>query len=110
MTKETIGARIQRVREDRGLSASELSRLVEVTPTAVWNWENNGTQPRPDALLRIAKVLGVSRDYLVSGGGTIGFENSKTVAEVTENARAQIAKLMGLSPDRVKLHVQFETE
>lgn len=110
MAKETIGARIQRIREERGMSASELSRLVEVTPTAVWNWENNGTRPRPDALLRIAKVFGISRDTLVSGSNTDRQDSARTIAEVTEQARIQIAKLMGLSPERVKLHVEFETE
>ena len=101
------------------MSASEFARRVSVTPTAVWNWEKNGTQPRLDVLSRIAKVLGLAKESLISGS-TEGQENAKTVSEsadnaktvseVTDNARAQIAKLMGLPPERVKLQVHFETE
>jgi transcriptional regulator with XRE-family HTH domain len=109
MTKESIGKRVERVREERGISASELARLVGVTPTAVWNWEKNGTRPRQDALSTLAKVLGVSKEFLISGGAQES-ENTDTVAKIIDNAKAQIARLTGLSPDRVKLHVQFETE
>ncbi len=64
MAKTPISRRIIETREARGFTASDLARLTNVSPAAVWNWEKNGTKPRPDTLTSIAKALGVSPEYL----------------------------------------------
>src|ERR1041385_5634741 len=64
---EVISNRIKETRELRGLTASELARRVGVTSTAVWNWEKNSIRPRPPALEAIARVLGVSVSFLLTG-------------------------------------------
>jgi transcriptional regulator with XRE-family HTH domain len=108
----TIGQRIQRTREERGMSASELARLVHVTPTAVWNWERNGTQPRPNALAGIARALGVTTEFLISGDTEQAPQeqrsNTATVAQIIENAKAQIAALTGYPLERVRLQLQLD--
>jgi len=102
------------------MSASDLARSVGVTPTAVWNWENNGTQPRPETVSSLAKLLTVSKEFLISAiderrdtrGTTSDDEGGArmTVAQVIESAKNQIAKLSGLPPERVKVSVEFATE
>ncbi len=64
---ESFADRLRRARESKGISASGLAKLVAVSPTAVWNWETNGIHPRADTLQQIAKVLGVSREFLLTG-------------------------------------------
>jgi transcriptional regulator with XRE-family HTH domain len=59
--------RLKETREARSMSASDLARLVSVTPTAVWNWEKNDVIPRRDTLTQIAQVLGVSKGFLRNG-------------------------------------------
>ena len=109
MVLKTIGARIRKAREDRGFSASDLARLTGVTPTAVWNWENNGTKPRPNALSAICKALGVSESYILSGNGPIaGGRASRNVAPnaidlILAVAASQIAEALGIEQERVKL-------
>jgi transcriptional regulator with XRE-family HTH domain len=49
------------------MSASDLARLADVTPTAVWNWENRDVVPRKETLARIATVLHVTREWLLNG-------------------------------------------
>jgi transcriptional regulator with XRE-family HTH domain len=108
MAKETnIGERIRSIREKRQMSASELARLVHVTPTAVWNWENSGTRPRQGALSSIARVLGVTNDFLLSGNAEAA-PSGETVAEIIEEARSKIAKTTGFALERVKLHVELQ--
>jgi transcriptional regulator with XRE-family HTH domain len=64
--RNILGHRIRLQREVRGLSKSEFSRQVGVTPTAVHNWEENGVVPRVDMLGEIARVLRVSVETLTS--------------------------------------------
>lgn len=67
--KENFGDRVKKTREARGITASELSRLTDVTPTAVWNWENKHRIPQAKTLGPLATVLNVSKDWLLSGEG-----------------------------------------
>jgi transcriptional regulator with XRE-family HTH domain len=105
----SISARIKATREARGLTASQLSRLVGVTPAAVWFWEKKGFSPGNPSLDGIAKALGVSTRFLLSGkeGVEIEFASQPIVASILEDARARIAKAIGLDLERVKLGVQF---
>lgn len=112
---EIISKRIAETREARGISASEFARLVGVTPTAVWNWEKNSVTPRRPALEQIAKTLGVSVSFLLTGKEEIREvdeirQTGGSVASILEDARAKLAQATGLTPDRVKLSVQFATE
>jgi transcriptional regulator with XRE-family HTH domain len=106
--------RIKETREARGMTASEFARLVGVTPTAVWNWEKNSIMPRRPALEQIAKVLGVSTDFLLYGNSGNGVAeppkapDSMTV--IIEDARARLAQATGWTLDRIKLNVEFTTE
>lgn len=60
--------RLSTTRKARGLSKSELSRRVGVSPAAVTMWENTTTAvPSGANLMRLCEVLGVSERYLMSG-------------------------------------------
>lgn len=111
---EIISRRIRETREARGITASEFARLVGVTPTAVWNWEKNSIRPRRPALEQIAKVLGVSISFLLTGKEEMreldAAPSVGSVASILEDARARLARATGLTLDRIKLNVQFVTE
>lgn len=111
---EVISKRIKKYREERGFTASEFARLVGVTPAAVWNWEKNSIRPRRVALVAIAKVLGKTTDFMITGkDGSDVAELPKTadsVAAIIEDARARLAQATGLALDRIKLNLQFTTE
>ena len=68
MAKELLGARLRKLREDKGLSRVEFAKRVGASPASVWNWES-GTAPRGKAIAAIARVLGISEEFLTSGSG-----------------------------------------
>jgi transcriptional regulator with XRE-family HTH domain len=110
---ESVSARIKATREARGLTASQLSRLVGVTPAAVWFWEKKGFSPDNPSLDRIARALGVSTHYLLNGKQELTeteVESPPIVASILEDARARIARATGLDLERVKLGLQFAAE
>ena len=111
--------RLIATRSDRGLSKSKLSRLLGVSTTCVWNWEEGNTFPRPEALAKLAKALGVTPAFLsgedaaqagaaAPAGARPGEPAEKTkLTEAIRQARAQIAELAGLDFDRVKIILEY---
>ena len=60
----SMGSRIKQARLLKGLSRTELAGLLEITPSAISNYENGISSPRPDRLMAIIKELGVDANYL----------------------------------------------
>ena len=63
----TIGKRIALLRKEKGLTQEELANHMGVSPQAVSKWENDQTCPDISALPKLAGLLGVSVDELLSG-------------------------------------------
>lgn len=57
--------RLRNVRENRGLTQRELARLCAIGENQINKYENGGGDPSLANLKVIAKVLGVSTDYLL---------------------------------------------
>jgi transcriptional regulator with XRE-family HTH domain len=105
MTNVDFGVRVQKAREARGLKASDLARLVGVTPTAVWNWENKGRRPHADTLKAVAKVLGRSEEFFRSGEEGPA-DPKMPLQEILDWAAVEIASTLDVGREQVK--VRFE--
>lgn len=67
---ETFHQRLRRLHHESGLSFPQIARAIGAgTPQTVQNWErtNNPPYPRPHMLVPLARALGVTADYLLSG-------------------------------------------
>jgi tetratricopeptide (TPR) repeat protein len=65
-TSETLGTRIRRLRQERGLTQEQLAG-PQLTESFISMVENSKRQPSRDALEHIAKQLGTEVDHLLSG-------------------------------------------
>ncbi len=63
----TIGKRIALLRRQKGLTQEELANALGVSPQAVSKWENDQTCPDISLLPKLAQLLGVTTDELLSG-------------------------------------------
>lgn len=63
----TIGKRIAMLRRQKGLKQEDLANELDVSPQAVSKWENDQTCPDISLLPKLAQLLGVSVDELLSG-------------------------------------------
>jgi transcriptional regulator with XRE-family HTH domain len=63
----SFAQRLKKARIDKGLSQTELGKLVGIHYTQVGRYENKGSQPSADILSKMANALGVSSDYLTNG-------------------------------------------
>ncbi len=63
----TLGKRIAMLRRQKELRQEDLAQMLEVSPQAVSKWENDQTCPDISLLPRLAEILGVTVDELLSG-------------------------------------------
>jgi len=73
--RETFAERIARLRTAKGISQAELFRRMGFSATRrggspVSDWETARSQPRPQDYPALARTLGCSIDYLVTGKET----------------------------------------
>ena len=65
--EETLGKRISTLRKQKDLRQDDIAQLLDVSPQAVSKWENDQTCPDIGLLPKLAKILGVTTDELLSG-------------------------------------------
>ncbi len=62
----SIGFRIRELRQKKGLTQTELARLIGCAQNTITEWEKRkGRAPGKKLLGKVAKILGVSIDYLL---------------------------------------------
>lgn len=60
-----LGERIRQLREKSGLKQLDLANAMQVTPQSVSKWERGENYPDITVLLKMAKIFGVTTDYLL---------------------------------------------
>lgn len=62
----TMGERIRKAREAKGLLQSQLAELVPVkSGSVISNWEKNINKPDADKIVRLCQILDLSLSYLL---------------------------------------------
>ena len=67
MEQESLNEFAQRLRDlrkERGLSARQLAEKTRISNVTIIDWENQKCVPKLDLVIRLAKSLDVSIDYL----------------------------------------------
>lgn len=98
LNAKLMGSFLQTERKKMGMTQSELSEKLNVSPQAVSNWERGETIPDVSILLDLADVLRSSVDAILSGGaGCGGFRRHITVAQMQEalSSLDRIGELLG---------------
>ncbi len=86
---------IKKARLDAGLTQSEVAEKLGVAQAQYARWENGGRKPKDETLGKIAKVFGVSTDYLK--GRDDGLEEIVGLLreqELNDRQKVQVKKLL----------------
>ena len=67
--REGIKKALIAAREEKGLTQSELSKIINKTPTAVASWEQGLSLPNLQTLYRLATYYGKSLEYMYGEEG-----------------------------------------
>ncbi|MBE6795742.1 MAG: helix-turn-helix transcriptional regulator [Ruminococcaceae bacterium] len=100
----TIGSRIAQGRKAKGYTQEEFSQLLDVTAQAVSKWENDISCPDIQLLPKIADILNMTTDELLTGKRAEQSKEQKTVNIDTSNLKININVLKpGQNPVNVSL-------
>lgn len=86
----TIGSRIAQGRKAKGYTQEEFSQLLDVTAQAVSKWENDISCPDIQLLPKIADILNMTTDELLTGKRAEQSKEQKTVNIDTSNLKINI--------------------
>lgn len=86
----TLGKRIAALRKEKELKQDDLAGMLDVSPQAVSKWENDQTCPDISLLPKLAQILGVTVDELLSGKR----EELPAVRLVPEKERKNLEDMM----------------
>ena len=64
MTNDTFAIRLLRAKSMRGLNQLQLAHRLQMSASVVCKWESGDALPNIESLVKLAKALGVSTDYL----------------------------------------------
>lgn len=96
---EGFGARLHRLRTERGLSLAEVADRLGVSKPTVWAWEHGKARPVERRLSALAEALGVTPGGLEpAASGPV---------EAVEQGRRQIAAAYGVEPSRVRIMIEL---
>lgn len=101
-----LPARIAATRKERGMSMGTLADLCGVSTSAVSTWESGNSVPREESLARLAKSLGVTREFLETG--VSGSAEPMDIKSILNRTKAQIANVSGVSLDQIRLVYSVE--
>lgn len=92
----SLGEKIAMLRKQNKLSQAELAQRIEVSRDAIGKYERNDILPTIEKARKIARVLSVSLDFLVSEDE----QQELLDKEVTERIK-ELQKLPDLEKDRI---------
>ena len=98
---EGLGARLNRLRREAGLTLADVAAALSVSKPTVWAWEKGKARPLPERLDAIAGALGVSPELLAPGPLT--GELDTVIAE----CRQRIAEASGAAPQAVRIMIEL---
>lgn len=64
----SLGSKLAEARRAKNLTQEQLAEQLEVTRQAVSRWESDTAYPETDKIVRMARILEVSCDYLLQDG------------------------------------------
>ena len=98
---ESFGARLQRLRKERGLTLAQLGDQLEVSKPTVWAWEKGKARPIESRIEAIAEVLGVSQAELAD------VHDNAEARELLARSRESIARAFGTEPGKVRIMIEL---
>lgn len=96
-----LGEKIRRLRLLRGLTQEELAKRLGISELSIIHYEKGQRKPRIDILSKIAKILDVPIEYLLSEDEEIDERSIKTAKMVPVLARVPAGFPENISSDEI---------
>lgn len=99
-----------KLRDSKGLTDAEIARQCNFNKSTFSDWKSGKGTPKTDKLLPIAKCLGTTIEYLMTGEYPFTIEKAKTdvaLSNMNERMKAYALKMAELSDENQELIMQM---
>lgn len=101
----TLGDKIRELRKKKGMTLEELAHAVDSGKSYIWELENKGVKrPSAEKLADIAKVLGITSEYLLDD--TVSNDADKNAA-VDQALFRKYQKLPDKTKEKIRKHLEL---
>ena len=97
----SLGKRLAKLRQDRGMTLAQVAEQLEVSKPTVWAWEHDRSQPVAGRIGALAEVLGVPEAELITG------RDISHAEQAIEEARSAVAEAYGCAPSQVRIMIDL---
>ena len=97
MEKNTFGSMVAELRKEKGMTQADLAEKMGITDKAVSKWERDLSYPDIASIPRLAEILGVSVDELLSLKRPDGEKGKTKTEEDVTLALNSISVAMGIA-------------
>ena len=98
----TLGARLQELRKQKGLTQEQLAEKLNITNQSVSKWEKDINAPDITLLVELADLFETSVDYLLGRG-----ENKPMVNTTHKSIDQLVFKIRILSADKDRVNINL---
>lgn len=92
--------RLKELRQEKGLSQTEVAKALNTSQRNIGRWENNENEPTATFISKLAMFFEVSTDYILGLEDDFGARTAVPMADgLTSEERKLIAIYKSLSPD-----------
>ena len=98
-----IGEKLRSRRQEQNLSRNQLTEKIHVTPSAIANYENDISYPKPDILIALMVALDIDANYLYQDYLAQATTSRSYGQELTMEEMESIAKYRNLTEDGKQL-------
>lgn len=85
-----FGIRIEHIMIDKGIKTSQLCEAVGINNQQYYDWKKKGTIPNAMTAFKVAKFLGTTVEYLLTGN------NENPLSEKVDELQKRLVKINGI--------------
>lgn len=101
MTNAAVGARIRKIREERGYTREQLSEYADISVDFLWEVETGKKGLKAQNLGKLAVALNISSDYLIFGAETVDLNSM--LAALPNEMQQQVEKMITVFVETVQI-------
>jgi len=114
--EEGLGARLLRLRHEKGLSRTALSEQTGFSKPTIWGWETGRTTPRRENLRILSAVFGLTEQQLLYGKGRPAVQETdrsgreayaRSLKDIIDQSKTRIAEAAGVDRLKVRISIEF---
>lgn len=115
--KTNFGEKMKEIREQKGISGNQFSKMLGISQANYSNYERGRTEPPLAIVVRIAQLLNVSVDYLLGLSetqhdrvvqSTVNGHNVNGSGNVVSSAHADADEISRLKTENAALKIKLE--